>query len=216
MGEMSSSSSPERQLSVRTTPAEGSHRPILESEAKLRRVIDTIPTLAGCSLPDGSGEFWNRRWHDYTGLSPDAARGWGWQEAVHPEDLRELNEKWLRDLASGQPGEAEGRLRRFDGEYRWFLFRYEPLHDETGNIVNWYGTYIDIEDRKRAEDLLAGEKRLLEMVARGRPMSGILEALCQLVESTASDCYCSVVLVDPTGTRSMRDGSIPGRASHCA
>src|SRR5713226_6555544 len=122
---------------------------VRNSEARLRKIIDTIPTLAWCSLPDGSGIFWNRRWHEYTGLSLEVARGWGWQDAIHPEDLKEITDKWLGFLASGQPGDVEGRLRRFDGVYRWFLFRAEPLRDESGNIVNWYGTDTDIEDLKR-------------------------------------------------------------------
>jgi formate hydrogenlyase transcriptional activator len=127
------------------------YQEIKESEGRLRKIIDTIPTLAWCSSPDGTGEFWNRRWHDYTGLSPEAVRGWGWQDAIHPEDLKEITGKWLGFLASGQPGEVEGRLRRFDGTYRWFLFRAEPLRDESGNILNWYGTDTDIEDLKQHE-----------------------------------------------------------------
>jgi PAS domain S-box-containing protein len=137
---------------------------IRNSEAKLRKIIDVIPTLAWCSMPDGTGIFWNRRWHEYTGLTPDAARGWGWQNAIHEEDLKEITDKWLGFLASGQPGEVEGRLRRFDGTYRWFLFRAEPLHDESGSIVNWYGTDTDIDDLKRAEAKLRqdeGELRQL-------------------------------------------------------
>ena len=125
---------------------------IRNSEARLRKIIDTIPTLACCTLPDGTGIFWNRRWHEYTGLSLEVVRGWGWQNAIHPEDLKEITDKWLGFLAAGQPGEVEGRLRRFDGVYRWFLFRAEPLRDESGNIVNWYGTDTDIEDFKRARD----------------------------------------------------------------
>ena len=136
------------------TALQRAYQEIKQSEGRLRKIIDTIPTLAWCSLPDGTGEFWNRRWHDYTGLSPEAVRGWGWQDAIHPEDLKEITDKWLGFLASGQPGEVEGRLRRFDGVYRWFLFRAEPLRDESGNIVNWYGTDTDIDDRKRAEGKL--------------------------------------------------------------
>src|SRR6266446_5753324 len=124
---------------------------IRNSEKKLRKIIDTIPTLAWCSLPDGTGIFWNRRWHEYTGLPLEVARGWGWQDAIHPEDLKEITDRWLGFLASGQPGEVEGRLRRFDGTYRWFLFRAEPLRDESGNIVNWYGTDTDIDDLKQHE-----------------------------------------------------------------
>ncbi|PWT79928.1 MAG: Fis family transcriptional regulator [Acidobacteria bacterium] len=125
-----------------------------QSEARLRTIIDTIPVIAWCTLPDGSGEFWNRRWHDYTGLPLEAARGWGWRAAIHPEDLDRIEKKWRVDLASGQAGEVQGRLRRFDGEYRWFLFRYEPFRDEAGEIVRWYGTNTDIEDLKRAEQKL--------------------------------------------------------------
>ncbi len=101
-----------------------------ESEAQLRRIIDTIPTLAWCNLPDGSNEFLNKRWHDYTGLSPEEAHGWGWKAAIHPEDLPMLMQKWeaLRD--ADKPGECEVRLRRFDGAFRSFLCRVEPLRYE--------------------------------------------------------------------------------------
>jgi PAS domain S-box-containing protein len=147
---------------------------IRTSEAKLRKIIDTIPTLAWCSLPDGTGEFWNRRWHDYTGLSEEAVRGWGWQDAIHPEDLKEITDKWIGFLASGQPGEVEGRLRRFDGVYRWFLFRAEPLRDESGNIVNWYGTDTDIEDLKRAEAKLRQDEEELRRMTDAIPQTIIV------------------------------------------
>src|SRR6202140_3688176 len=137
------------------------YQEIKQSEARLRRIIDTIPTLAWCSLPDGTGEFWNRRSHEYTGLTPEAVRGWGWQDAIHPEDLKEITDKWLGFLAPGPPGGGGGRLRRFDGVYRWFLFRAEPLRDESGNIVNWYGTDTDIEDLKRGEAKLRQVKKEL-------------------------------------------------------
>src|SRR5580700_6725478 len=108
-----------------------------ESAAQLRRIIDTIPTLAWCNLPDGSNEFLNQRWHDYTGLSPLEAHGWGWQVTIHPEDLQWLMDKWRQSLASGEPGELEARLRRYNGEFRWFLFRFDPLRDQSGRIVKW-------------------------------------------------------------------------------
>src|SRR5580700_3328005 len=146
------------------TALQRAYQEIKQSEGRLRKIIDTIPTLAWCSLPDGTGEFWNRRWHDYTGLSHEAVRGWGWQDAIHPEDLKEITDKWLGFLASGQPGEVEGRLRRFDGTYRWFLFRAEPLRDESGNIVNWYGTDTDIEDLKRAEAKLRQDEEELRQL----------------------------------------------------
>ena len=179
-----------------------------ESEAQLRRVIDTIPTLAWCNLPNGSNEFLNQRWHDYTGLSSEEAHGWGWKAAIHPEDLPMLMQKWEALRHADKPGECEVRLRRFDGAFRSFLCRVEPLRYEGREGVRWYGTATDIEAHKRAEDLAAGEKRLLEMVTSGHSMQGILEALCQFVESTTSGCYCSVVLVDPSGTH-LEHGAAP-------
>src|SRR6266852_247302 len=146
------------------TALQRAYQEIKQSEGRLRKIIDTIPTLAWCSLPDGTGEFWNRRWHVYTGLSHEAVRGWGWQDAIHPEDLKEITDKWLGFLASGQPGEVEGRLRRFDGQYRWFLFRAHPLCDELGKIVNWYGVCIDIDDRKRAEEQLRRDQSELQRI----------------------------------------------------
>jgi formate hydrogenlyase transcriptional activator len=183
-----------------------------ESEAQLRRIIDTIPTVAWCNLSDGSNEFLNQRWRDYTGLSPEEAHGWGWKAAIHPEDLPMLMQKWeaLRD--ADQPGECEVRLRRFDGAFRSFLCRVEPLRNEGREPVKWYGTATDIEDHKREEDLAAGEKLLLEMVTSGHSMPGILEALCQFVESAISGCHCSVVLVDPTRTR-LEHGAAPSLPS---
>jgi PAS domain S-box-containing protein len=142
---------------------------VRNSEKKLRKIIDTIPTLAWCSLPDGAGIFWNRRWHEYTGLPLEVVRGWGWQDAIHPEDLKEITDKWLGFLAAGQPGEVEGRLRRFDGAYRWFLFRAEPLRDESGTIVNWYGTDTDIDDLKRAEAKLRQEEKELRRMTDAIP-----------------------------------------------
>src|ERR1700693_3470228 len=147
---------------------------IRNSEARLRKIIDTIPTIAWCTLPDGTGIFWNRRWHEYTGLSLEVVRGWGWQDAIHPEDLKEITDKWRGDLAAGQPGEVEGRLRRFDGVYRWFLFRAEPLRDESGNIVNWYGTDTDIDDLKRAEAKLRKDEEELRRMTDAIPQTIIV------------------------------------------
>ena len=121
------------------------------NERDLNHIINTIPVLAWCNLPDGSNEFLNKPWHDYTGLPPEKAQGWGWQVTIHPDDLPKLLDKWWELLRSGESGEIEARLRRFDGVYRWFLFRVNPLRDESGSIVKWYGTNTDIHDLKRAE-----------------------------------------------------------------
>ena len=300
-------------------------------ENQLRRIVDALPGLVWTALPDGHIDFLNQRWCEYTGLSLEEACGWGWQTAIHPDDLPRLLERWRSMLASGEPSEMEARLRRFDGGYRWFLLCGSPLHDTTGQVIKWYGLSTDIEDRKRAEDavklastqivngipalvtvmtpagelelanhlvmeyfgktpeqlkewvtsdvvhpddlpkviaawsaavetgdpyevesrqrradgvyrwfrisgfplrdregcvvrwyvvqsdiddrkrgetLLAGEKRLLEMLARGCSFPVILDALCRLVEDTARGCYCSIVLVDPSGT-CLEHGAAP-------
>jgi len=119
-------------------------------EERLRLIIDTIPTIVWRKLPNGSADFLNRNFREYTGLSLEHGLGWGWMNAFHPEDR--LKEEWRAALAGGKPFEKEARLRRADGQYRWFLIRAVPLRDEQGNLVKWYGTTSDIEDLKRAED----------------------------------------------------------------
>ncbi len=120
----------------------------------IRLVVDTIPTLAWSAAPDGSAEFFNQRWLDYTGLSAEQALGSGWQVAIHPEDLPRILEIFREALNSVKPFEVEGRFRRFDGEFRWFLFRGSPLRDRSGKVAKWYGTNTDLEERKCAEDAL--------------------------------------------------------------
>ena len=130
---------------------------------QFRLVIDTIPTLAWRTRPDGHADFFNRRWQEYTDLSLEQAQGWGWTDAIHPDDVAGLTDRWRAILEAGRPGETEARMRRGDGAYRWFLFRAEPLRDERGKIVKWYGTYTDIEDRKRGEAVLREQAGLLDL-----------------------------------------------------
>lgn len=125
---------------------------IKKSEAKLWQVIDTIPIIAWSNLTDGSNEFLNKKWTEHTGMSFEESHGWGWTAAMHPDDLPVLMKKWQAALISGQADEVEGRFRRRDGVYRWFLIRAEPFRDESGKIIRWFGTSTDIDDRKRAED----------------------------------------------------------------
>jgi len=122
-------------------------------ETKLRDVVETIPTFAWTALPDGSVDFVNRHWQEYTGLSSERTAGSGWQTAVHAADLKRHAEKWCLSLATGEPFENEVRYRRgADEQYRWFLARAVPLRDQRGKILKWYGISTDIEDRKRAEE----------------------------------------------------------------
>lgn len=135
-----------------------------ESKDQVWQIIDAIPTLAWSARPDGSADFLNLRWRDYTGLSTEQALDWGWKAAIHPDDLPRMLEIFENALNSGQPFEIEGRFRRSDGEFRWFLFRGSPFCDESGRIIKWYGTNTDLEDRKRAEDALRLNEQNLRLI----------------------------------------------------
>src|SRR5262245_53764841 len=321
---------------TRVVMADGHERTDLDNE--LSRIVETLPALVWTALPDGRMDFLNHRWGAYTGLSRDEAWGWGWQRALHPDDLPGLCERWHAMVAAGAPGDMEARLRRVDGEYHWFLFRTCPMADASGQVVKWCGMTIDIEDRRRAEEdlharegcfraivdglpavvtlmtadgefaqanrhmleyfgapleelkrrpttqsfhpddrpevdrrwqesvetghpydfearlrrhdgvyrwfhtrgfplrdadgrivlwhllqtdvddrkraeaLLMGEKAVLEMGASGRPLAVVLDALCTLVDATAEGCSSSVMLIDRTGT-SVADVRGPGLPS---
>jgi PAS domain S-box-containing protein len=163
------------------------------SEHNLAAIIDTIPTLAWCNLSDGSNEFLNKGWHEYTGLSPEESHGWGWQAVFHPEDLPPLMEKWQRMLISGESDEIEARLRRHDGVYRWFLIRAQALRNDSGKIVRWYGTSTDIEDLKQAQEARRGSERNL---------AAIINTIPTTVWTTRPDGYCDFlnqVWLDYTG-----------------
>jgi formate hydrogenlyase transcriptional activator len=146
-----------------------------ESEARLRKIVDTIPTLAWCNLPDGSNEFVNQRWCDYTGLSPEEVQRVGCKVAIHPEDLPKWLHQWRTLVASGEGGEIEARLRRHDRAYRWFLIRVEPLQDESGEIVRWYGTNTDIDDLKQTEAKLREDERELRQITDAIPQTIVVQ-----------------------------------------
>jgi formate hydrogenlyase transcriptional activator len=125
-----------------------------QNEENLRRITQTIPGMLWSATPEGAVDYCNRPWLEFTSMTAEQAEGWGWAEAIHPDDRKGLVEDWKSSLASGTPLEAEARMRRFDGSFRWFLFRANALLNESGSVVKWYGTNIDIEDRKRREEVL--------------------------------------------------------------
>jgi PAS domain S-box-containing protein len=126
-------------------------------------LVDAVPMLIWRTSVDGSAEFFNRRWLEYTGLSVAQARGWLWELAVHPDDQECLRDVWR---ISCQAGEADVRLKGADGRHRWFLFRYTPLRDEAGQIVGWCGASTDIDDRKQIEHDLVRSKAILDETQR--------------------------------------------------
>jgi PAS domain S-box-containing protein len=125
-----------------------------ERELNLRRITETIPGMLWSATPKGEMDYCNRPWLEFAAMTEEQAKGWGWTAAIYPDDRDGLIDSWRSSLASGIPFDVEARMRRFDGAYRWFLFRANPLLDESGHIIKWYGTNIDIEDRKRGEEAL--------------------------------------------------------------
>ena len=190
---------------------------IQKSEAKLRQVVDTIPALVWSNLADGPNDFSNQRWQDYTGISSEDARGWGWQAAVHPDDLPKLMETWQEMMAAGKAGEFETRLRRHDGVFRWFLCRIDPLRDESGKLLRWFGTATDIDalkqteaklredelERERLEDELRLERNRLRLLLEitnsmtsKLDLRGLVEVLSTNLLSVTRCDFCALLLPD--------------------
>jgi PAS domain S-box-containing protein len=188
LGLVSISSLVDRRFSAQTAALEESellHRELekvvdelKKSDDRLRVLIETIPALAWTSLADGSPDFVNRRWLEYTSISLEQMQGAGTTTPFHPEDIDEHLDKWRSALATGETFENEARVRRAaDGEYRWFLIRSLPLRDEKGNIVKWYGTMTDIEDRKRAEEALRKANADLAHITRVMTMGELAASI---------------------------------------
>jgi formate hydrogenlyase transcriptional activator len=169
-----------------------------QEAARLRTVIDMVPSFLWTSLPDGSKEYLNKRWYEYTGLPMEQAKGWGWKVVVHPDDLDRLVREWLSLVEARKPGELETRIRRYDGEYRWFLIRIVPQLDSEGSVVRWFGSNTDIEDRKRAETKLLADERELRRITDAIPQTIVV------LDPRGNTLYANQEMLDYTGL-SMED-----------
>ncbi len=173
------------------------------SERRFRLIFDGLPAIVTLMTPDGELENGNQQMLEYFGATLEELKAREAGYSFHPEDRPEVMARWRRSIETGLPYDVEARLRRADGAYRWFHCRGFPLRDTDGRIVVWHLLQTDVDERKRAEALLAGEKRLLEMVATGQALSATLEELCLLVEALCPDCLsCSILLLDP-GTKRL-------------
>ena len=181
-------------------------RRVRDGERDTRLLIDSIPGLVALLTATGEVEFVNRQIIEYTGRTLEELKRWGTDDTVHGEHLPGVIETFTHAISSGSAYEIVQRLRRSDGTYRWFQNNGFPLRDASGRILRWCVLLTDIDERKRAEDerkraetQLAGEIRLLDMVASGCSLTDVLNALCSFVEDTATNCHCGVYLIDWSG-----------------
>jgi PAS domain S-box-containing protein len=165
-------------------------------EDRIRRIIDAVPGLHWSARPDGWVDFINQRWLDYTGMTLGQALGWGWTPAYNPDEIEQVQVEWRTAVAEGKPLEMEVRLRRFDGEYRWFLERVSPLFDRTGRILGWYGSDIDIHDRKQAEEKLQQSEAYLAEAQRLSQTGSWSWGPDQDIRYWSEECY-RVLSFDP-------------------
>jgi PAS domain S-box-containing protein len=135
-----------------------------QSEEVLRALANTIPQLAWMAQADGAIVWFNERWFDYTGTTPDQVVGWGWQSTCEPSVLPLVMERWQATIRSGDPFEMEYPIRGADGKYRWFLTRVNPVRDRHGKVLRWFGTNTDVDEVKRAEQALRDESHVLELL----------------------------------------------------
>jgi PAS domain S-box-containing protein len=177
-------------------------------DLSFRLIVDSIPTPVAVTTPSGEIESVNQPALSYFDKTLEELKGWKASDVIHPDDLQHTIDAMIKAHETGQPFNVESRHRRADGIYVWFNVLGLPLRDSEGEILCWFHLLIDIDARKRAEAQLAGEKRLLEMVASNCPLTDVLTALCKFVEDTSSDCYCGVYLIDWSGSK-FRIGAVP-------
>ena len=139
-----------------------------ESERRLRTLTEALPHMVWTAEPDGAHDYFNARNTEYTGLAVDQLRGWDWQQTIHADDQPLCLELWSHSVATGELYEIEYRLRQFDGVYRWHLARALPLRDDTGRITKWFGSCIDIDDQKHAEEAMRRAKEVAEAANRAK------------------------------------------------
>ena len=160
-----------------------------QSEEVLRALANTIPQLAWMAEPDGAIVWFNERWYEYTGTTPEGAAGWGWQGTVDPDVLPAMQEHWASSLRTGEPFEMEYPIRGADGQYRWFLTRVNAVRDRRGKVVRWFGTNTDVDQVKRAEQALREESKVLELLnSTGSALASTrdLRSLLQVATDAAS------------------------------
>lgn len=157
-----------------------------ESERQFRNLADSIPQLAWMAEPNGDLFWYNRRWYEFTGTTPEQMAGWGWKAVHDPELLPDVLAKWHFSLSTGQPFEMIFPLRAEDGEYRQFLTLATPVRDANGKIVRWFGTNTDITEQRRSEEALRQTEKL---AATGRLAASIAHEINNPLEAVTNLVY---------------------------
>ena len=141
-----------------------------ENDEQFELICDTMPQMLWTTKPDGSHDWFSRRWYEYTGLTVEQSIGMGWQNPFHPEDMIETEKRWTHALATGEPYSTEYRCQRYDGEWRWMLGRALPLRDhKSGRIVKWFGTCTDIHDLVQArQEARQTRQQLLNVIKHAK------------------------------------------------
>lgn len=150
-------------------------------ERELRVLLDCFPGMVAVASADGRHEYANKRAMDYVGRTLGEVADLGWLDGIHPDERAAVRAAWLHSVASAEPMDVDHRWRRFDGVYRWFHARVEPLLDEHGKVVRWYGLLVDVDDRKRAEETLRRSEAQLAHVARVMTMGELTASIAHEV-----------------------------------
>ncbi len=204
---------PLQELAIATGADDGQPK-LLSDEQELRRIVDLIPQTIVVLKPDGKAIYANRVTLEYTGLSLDEVRADSFRDRVfHPEDVQRLRGARQKGLSGTVPFENEQRALGKNGKYRRFLIRYNPLLDERGNVLRWYATGTDVQDRKQTETLHAAEKRTLEMIADGASLKDVLNYLCASIDVQVAPSVTTVFLMDADGKHLVLTGGprVPGQ-----
>ncbi|MFP4100494.1 PAS domain S-box protein [Coleofasciculus sp.] len=146
-----------------------------ESEEKFQLVAESLPQIVWTAQSDGSVDYYNQRWAEYSGISQQEGKGWGWKPVLHPDDEQKTIDTWNQALATGELYECEHRLRRADGEFRWHLSRAFPLRDSHGKIIKWFGTATEIHQQKQTEAQLRESQELFQNFMDYSPIAAYIK-----------------------------------------
>src|SRR6478672_1837669 len=140
-------------------------------EQRWRDLTEALPQLVWSAMPDGSCDYFSAQWTEHTGVPEADLLGWRWLETLHPDDREPTRKFWLESVAEDHPYDIEYRVRRHDGEYRWFKTRGVPVRDSNGAIIKWFGTGTDITELRQTQEALRQANERLELAMRGSNLS---------------------------------------------